>query len=215
MYIVPVPLSLYLSAIFQVAIFSGPGRFTITSVSIGACKCIMNDIIKVTYMKVSCVTIYSYWPCMTLWCNALLYRAVLQVHLNCMKFTCTWPLFQNEPDCPGYPTERYTVDVDGVQVADLTADAVQSLSINHANGSVTLSLPLNQPLPENAVTLNMTKYNTVPTNRSDDMGNIVTEMVTWGTSTVFGELKLITSDICIIHSSTIVNDDACTYMHST
>ena len=72
----------------------------------------------------------------------------------------------------------------------MTADAVQSLAINHANGSVTLSLPLSQPLPVNATTLNMTKYNTVPTNRSDVTGNIVTEMVTWGTSAVFGELKL-------------------------
>ena len=99
--------------------------------------------------------------------------------------------FQNESDCLGYPTERFTVDVDGVQVADLTADAVQSLAINHANGSVTLSLPLSQPLPVNATTLNMTKYNTVPTNRSDDMGNIVTEMVTWETSAVFGELELV------------------------
>ena len=99
-------------------------------------------------------------------------------------------MFQKDPDCPNYPTERYTVDVDGVQVADLTADVVQSLTINHANGSVTLFLPLlSQPLPENAVTLNMTKYNTVPTNRSDDMGNIVTEMVTWGTSAVSGELE--------------------------
>ena len=77
----------------------------------------------------------------------------------------------------------------------MTADAVQSLTINHANGSVTLYLSLlSQPLPENAVTLNMTKYNTVPTNRSDDTGNIVTEMVTWGTSAVFGELKLNTSE---------------------
>ena len=108
-------------------------------------------------------------------------------------------LFQNESDCPGYPTERYTVDVDGVQVADLTADAVQFLAINHANGSVTLFLPLlNQALPENAVTLNMTKYNTVPTNRSDDTGNNVTEMVTWGTSAVFGELELITRDISLL-----------------
>ena len=106
---------------------------------------------------------------------------------------CTWTLLQNEPDCPGYPTEWYTVDIDGVQVADLTA--VQSLATNHANDSVTLSLPLSQPLPENAVTLNMTKYNTVPTNRSDEMGNIVTEMVTWETSAVFGELELITREI--------------------
>ena len=115
-------------------------------------------------------------------------------HFSCYLTTtlhCFVSIFQYEPDCPGYPTERYTVDVDGVQVADLTADAVQSLAINHANGSVTLFLPLlNQPLPENAVTLNMTKYNTVPTNRSDDTGNIVTEMVTWGTSAVFGELEL-------------------------
>ena len=100
--------------------------------------------------------------------------------------------FQNESDCPG--TERFTVDVDGVQIADLTADAVQSIAINHTNGSVTLFLPLlNQPLPENAMTLNMTKFNTFLTNRSDatcDMGNIVTEMVTWGTSAVFGELEL-------------------------
>ena len=72
----------------------------------------------------------------------------------------------------------------------MTADAVQSLAINHANGSVTLSLPLNHSLPENAAMLIMTKYNTVPTNRSDDMGNIVTEMATWGTSAVFGELDL-------------------------
>ena len=100
-------------------------------------------------------------------------------------------LFQNEPDCPGYPTERFTVDVDGVQVAVLTADEFQSLAINHANGSVTLFLPLNQPLPQNSVRLNVTKYNTVPTNRSDVTGNIVTKMVTWGTSAVFGELELV------------------------
>ena len=79
----------------------------------------------------------------------------------------------------------------------MTADAVQFLAINHANRSVTLSLPLNQPLPENAVTLNMTKYNTVPTNRSDDMGNIVTEMVTWGTLAVFGELKLVVQEMLL------------------
>ena len=88
-----------------------------------------------------------------------------------------------------------------MQVADLTTDAVQSLAINHANGSVTLSLPLlNQPLPENAVTLNMTKYNTVPINRSDDTGNIVTEMVTWATSAVFGELELVRRDIYLLWS---------------
>ena len=100
-----------------------------------------------------------------------------------------------------------------MQVADLTADAVQSLAINHANGSVTLSLPLNQPLPESAVTLNMTKYNTVPTNRSDVTGNIVTEMVTWGASAVFGELALIIREINLLYSFTIVNDNAytCTY----
>ena len=99
-----------------------------------------------------------------------------------------------------------------MQVADLTADAVQSLAINHTNGSVTLSLPLNQPLLENAVTLNMTKYNTVPTNRSDDKGNIVTEMVTWGTSAVFSELELITIEICILYGCTFFNDDACMYV---
>ena len=99
-------------------------------------------------------------------------------------------LFQNEPDCPSYPTERYTVDVDGVRIADLTADKFQSLAINQTDGPVTLPIPLSQPLPENATTLNMTKYNTVPTNRSDVTGNIVTAMVTWGTSAVFGELEL-------------------------
>ena len=82
----------------------------------------------------------------------------------------------------------------------MTADAVQSLAINHANGSVTLSLRLSQPLPENAVTLNMTKYNTVPTNRSDVVENLVTEMVTWGTSAVFGELELVRRDIYILWS---------------
>ena len=42
-------------------------------------------------------------------------------------------LFQYEPDCPGYPTEQYTVDVDGVQVADLTADEVQSRITDFSN----------------------------------------------------------------------------------
>ena len=97
---------------------------------------------------------------------------------------------QFEPDCPDSLTEWYTVDVDGVQVADLTADEVQSLAINHVNGSVTLSLPLTQRLSESAVTVNLTKFNTVPTNKSDNVGNIVTEMVTWGTSSVFGELEM-------------------------
>ena len=78
-------------------------------------------------------------------------------------------------------------------MANLTLDEFQSLAINHTNGSVTLFLPLlSQPLPENALTLDMTKYSTIPTNRSDITGNIVTEMVTWGTSAVFGELELIT-----------------------
>ena len=85
-------------------------------------------------------------------------------------------------------------------MADLTADAVQFLAINHTNGSVTLFLPLlSQPLPENAVTLIMTKYNMVPTNMSDVTGNIVTEMVSWGTSAVFGELELITREIYILY----------------
>ena len=97
---------------------------------------------------------------------------------------------QYEPDCPGYPTERYTVDIDGVQVANMTANEFQSRITDFSNGFATLSLPLTQLLPEKAMTVNMTKFNTVPTNMSDDMGNIVTEMVTWGTSAVFGELDL-------------------------
>ena len=73
------------------------------------------------------------------------------------------------------------------------------IAINHqANSSVILYLPLSQPLLENAVTLNMAKYNTVPTNRRDDMGNIVTEMVTRITSIVFGELEFVRWDICIL-----------------
>ena len=61
--IIPLTLSaVSVSAILFVAIFSGPGQFTITSVYIGAC----NDIIKVTYMEVSHVTIYSYKLCMAL-----------------------------------------------------------------------------------------------------------------------------------------------------
>ena len=78
------------------------------------------------------------------------------------------------------------MDIDGVQVANMTAD--QSLTTSHSNGSVTLSLLLTQWLSEEAVTVNMTKFNTVPTNMSDDKGNIVAEMVTWRTSAVFGEL---------------------------
>ena len=97
---------------------------------------------------------------------------------------------QYESDCPGYPTERYTVDIDGVQVTDMTADEFQSRITDLSNGFATLSLPLNQRLPEKAMTVNMTKFNTVPTNMSDDMGNIVTEMVTWRTSAVFGEMEL-------------------------
>ena len=81
------------------------------------------------------------------------------------------------------------MDIDGVQVANMTADEFQSKITDHSNGSVTLSLPLTQRLSEEAVTVNMTKFNTVPTNTSDDMGNIVTKMVTWRTSAVFSELN--------------------------
>ena len=55
---------------------------------------------------------------------------------------------QYEPDCPGYPTERYTVDIDGVQVADMAADEFQSRITDISNGFGTLSLPLTQRLPE-------------------------------------------------------------------
>ena len=80
----------------------------------------------------------------------------------------------------------------------MTADAVQSLAIKHTKGSVTLPLSLSQPLPENAVTLNMTKCITVPTNGNDVTGNMVTEMVTLSTSAVFGELELL-FDNKVIH----------------
>ena len=82
------------------------------------------------------------------------------------------------------------MDIDRVQFVVMTADEFHSKITDHLNGFVTLSLSLTQRLSEEAVTVNMTKFNTVPTNTSDDMGNIVTEMVTWGTSAVFGELKL-------------------------
>ena len=124
------------------------------------------------------------------WCsNALLYIQYISQHV--LSGHCLYgdPAIQIEPDCRGYPTERYTVDIDGVQVANMTADEFQPLTTNHSNGSVTVSLPLTQRLSEEAVTVNMTKFNTVPTNTSDDVGNIVTEMVTWGTSAVFGELN--------------------------
>ena len=45
-----------LSFILLMVIVSGPGRFTITGVSIGADR----NLIKVTYIEVSHVTIYSY-----------------------------------------------------------------------------------------------------------------------------------------------------------
>ena len=51
-----------LSFILLMAIFSGPGQFTIISVSIGA----EGDLINVTYIEVSHVTIYCYWLCMIL-----------------------------------------------------------------------------------------------------------------------------------------------------
>ena len=101
---------------------------------------------------------------------------------------------QYEPDCPGYPTEWYTVDIDGVQVANMTADEFQCRITSHTNGSVTLSLPLTQQLPEKAMTVNMMKFTTVPTNMSDSTGNIIIKMVTWGTSAVFSKLEYI---ICI------------------
>ena len=97
---------------------------------------------------------------------------------------------QYEPDCPGYPTERYTVDIDLVQVANMTADEFQSRMKDLSNGFATLSIPLIQRLPEKAMTVNMSKFNTVPTNMSDNMGYIVTEMVTWRTSAVYGKLEL-------------------------
>ena len=88
------------------------------------------------------------------------------------------------------------MDIDGVQFVSMTADEFHSKITDHSNGFVTLSLLLPQRLSEEAVTVNMTKFNTVPTNMSDDMGNIVTEMVTWGTSAVFGELKLAIENGC-------------------
>ena len=137
-------------------------------------------------------------------CIRLSFKCIEQFDIY-IPLLCTWPLFQNEPDCPGYPTELYTVDVDGVQVANLTADEFHSKITDLSNGFLTLSLPLlKQPLPENAVTLNMTKYNAVPTNRSDVTGNIVTEMVTWETSAVFCEL-VYKRDIHTIHTTQEIN----------
>ena len=101
-----------------------------------------------------------------------------------------FPSLQYEPDCPGYPTEWYTVDFNGVQVANMTADEFQSRVTDVSNGIAILSLPPTQQLPEKAITVNMTKFNTVPTNMSDDKGNIVTKMMTWKILAVYGELEL-------------------------
>ena len=131
------------------------------------------------YSISDCHPLYNYGHCKPTYNNACIICSFLQY----------------EPDCPGYPTERYSVDIDGVQVASMTAVHFQFLTTRRTNGSVTLSLSLTQRLSEEAVTVNMTKFNTVPTNMSDDMGNIVTEMVTWGTSAVFGELEL--TRVCI------------------
>ena len=54
-------------------LFSGPGQFTIISVFIGVDR----NLINVTYMEVSRVTIYSYWLCMTLWCEIRTRRRLL------------------------------------------------------------------------------------------------------------------------------------------
>ena len=93
----------------------------------------------------------------------------------------------------------------------MTVDEFQSRITNHTNGSVTLSLPLIQQIPEKAMTVNMTKFNTVPTNMSDDMGNIVTEMVTRGTSAVFGEMELARDDM---HVKGYLNDMHLLHMFS-
>ena len=124
----------------------------------------------------------------------IIYHALLVVQASAVLHAAFASL-QYEPDCPGYPTERYTVDIDGVQVAGMTADEFQSRITGFSNGFATLSLSLIQQIPEKATTVNMTKFNTVPTNMSDDMGNIVTEMVTWGTSAVFSELELTREEI--------------------
>ena len=72
----------------------------------------------------------------------------------------------------------------------MSADEFQyQISTNRTNGFVTLSLPLTQWLPEKGLTVNMTKFNTVPTYTSDDMGNIVTQMMR-RTSAVYGELEV-------------------------
>ena len=127
---------------------------------------------------------------------------------------------QYEPDCPGYPTEQYTVDIDGVQVADMATDEFQSRITELSNGFATLALPLAQRLPEKALTVNMTKFNTVHTNMSDDMGNIVTKMVTWGTSAVFGEMGLssyirtyVNLGRSILHVHMCMCAYACTYVY--
>ena len=53
--LIPLTLSaVSVSAILLVSICPGPGQFTITDVSIGADR----NLINVTYIEVSCVTIY-------------------------------------------------------------------------------------------------------------------------------------------------------------
>ena len=92
----------------------------------------------------------------------------------------------------------------------MTADEFQSRITTHTNGSVTLSLPLTQQLSEKAMTVNMTKFNTVPTNMSDDMGNIVTKMVTWWTSAVFGEVDSTIQGADILKERIVL--ECCTYI---
>ena len=67
-----------LSFILLMVISPGPGPFTITSVSIGANR----DLINVTYMEVSHVTIYSYRLCMTLWCEIWNEEDCSELHMH-------------------------------------------------------------------------------------------------------------------------------------
>ena len=135
--------------------------------------------------------VFMYWNAILL-LPYIVIIARLQQSYICVAFCMYIPV----PEWVWLPWLSHWVVHSGVwwsaKVVDLIADEVQST--NHTNGSVILFLPLRQwPTDKNVVdrmTVDITKFNTVPTNKSEDIGNIVIEMVTWGTSAVFGELDL-------------------------
>ena len=98
-------------------------------------------------------------------------RVVAELMLQCVLNTIVCS--QISPDCPSFPTRWYNVTISEVNGASVYKGHVMANTSNTSNGSVTITVPFDAPLPQGMLDVEVFKIVTVPVRELNEEGTPV------------------------------------------